>query len=106
MEEKVTEDGYVYVEVRRGMYGLPQAGKLANELLEKRLDAHGYRQSKITPGFWTHDWQPICFTLVVDAFGVKYVAKEHTDHLLSVIEHDYECKAEWGGERYIGLALD
>ena len=31
------EDGQVYVEIRKGMYGLPQAGILAQKLLEKRL---------------------------------------------------------------------
>ena len=30
-----TPDKSVYVEVRKGMYGLPQAGLIANELLEK-----------------------------------------------------------------------
>ena len=29
LTEKATNDGYVYVEVRKGMYGLPQAGSLA-----------------------------------------------------------------------------
>eukprot|EP00804_Cyclotella_cryptica_P016154 CCRYP_004249-RA/>CCRYP_004249-RA protein AED:0.38 eAED:0.38 QI:0/0/0/1/0/0/3/0/604 len=43
-------DGTIYVLVRLGMYGLPQAGLLANELLEKRLNAHGYHQSKLVPG--------------------------------------------------------
>ena len=40
--EKVTPDGYVYVEIRKGMYGLPQAGLIAQELLEKRLNEAGY----------------------------------------------------------------
>ena len=96
----------MYVEVQKGVYGLPQAGKLAQELLEQRLNEHGYRQSKLTPGFWKHDWRPICFTLVVDDFGVKYVGKEHVEHLLSIIKKDYKCKAEWEGERYIVLTLD
>ena len=26
---KATEDGHIYVEIRKGMYGLPQAGLLA-----------------------------------------------------------------------------
>ena len=38
---KVTSDGYIYVEVRKGMYGLPQAGILAHELLKKRLNERG-----------------------------------------------------------------
>ena len=33
--EKVTPDGFVYVEIRKGMYGLPQAGLIVRELLEK-----------------------------------------------------------------------
>ena len=50
LTEKATTDGYMYIAIKRGMYGLPQAGILAQELLEKRLNAHGYQQSKFTPG--------------------------------------------------------
>ena len=59
------------------MYGLPQAGIIAQKLLEERLAKHGYRQSVTTPGLWKHDTRPICFSLVVDNFGVKYVGEEH-----------------------------
>jgi len=31
----VTKDGYVYCKISWGMYGLPQAGIIAQELLEK-----------------------------------------------------------------------
>ena len=72
LREKEIADGHVYVEIRKGMYGLPQAGLIAQELLEERLNKEGYRQSMIVPGLWTHDWRPIQFTLVVDDFGVKY----------------------------------
>ena len=57
-EKIVTKDGYMYTEIRCGMYGLPAAGILAQELLEKRPNKKGYSQSKLTPGFWTHKWQP------------------------------------------------
>ena len=80
--EKSTPDGFVYVAIKRGMYGLPQSGILAQTLLETRLNAHGYHQSKITPGLWTHEWRPICFTLVVEKFEVKYVGKNHAYHLI------------------------
>ena len=88
------------------MYGLPNAGKIAQELLKKRLNAHRYRQSKLTPGFWKHDWRPICFSLVVDDFGVKYVGKEHADHLLTVLKQEYKTSHEWEGTRYIGLTIE
>ncbi|KAL9178273.1 hypothetical protein ACHAXT_001701 [Thalassiosira profunda] len=98
-------DGSVYIKVIRGMYGLPQAGLLANELLEKRLNQAGYHQSKIVPGLWTHDWRPIQFTLVVDDFGVKYVGKEHAQHLKKTLEEHYKITTDWSGERYIGINL-
>ena len=104
--EKVTADGHVFVEVRKGMYGLPQAGLIAQELLEKRLNDEGYFQSKIVPGLWTHAWRPISFTLVVDDFGVKYVGEEHAQHLVSVLEDHYDITTDWKGEKYIGLTLD
>ena len=31
----LVHNGHVYMEIRRGMYGLPQAGILANKLLAK-----------------------------------------------------------------------
>jgi hypothetical protein len=66
-------DGYVYCEITQGMYGLPQAGIITQELLEKRLAEYGYYQSKIINGLCKHKTRPICFCLVVDDFAVKYV---------------------------------
>ena len=88
------------------MYGLPQAGLLANELLEKCLDKNGYIQSRLVPGLWQHKWRPIQFSLVVDDFGVKYFGREHADHLLSVLKEHYKVTTDWTGSRYIGIHLD
>ena len=55
LRDKVDAKGFVYVEILKGMYGLPQAGIIAQELLEKRLNARGYKQSEFTPGLWTHE---------------------------------------------------
>ena len=71
LRDKATPDGYVYCEIQKGMYGLPQAGIIAQQLLKERLKKHGYRQSQTTPGLWKHDTRPISFSLVVDDFGVK-----------------------------------
>ena len=67
------------------MYGLPQVGQIANDALEKHLDPYGYRPSSKTSGLWSHDNQPINFTLVVDDFGVKYLGKVHDLHLESAL---------------------
>ena len=39
LRDKVTKYGYVYLEIRQGLYGLPQAGILAQKQLEKMLNA-------------------------------------------------------------------
>jgi hypothetical protein len=35
LHELATPDGWIYIEICKGRYGLPQAGVLANQLLEK-----------------------------------------------------------------------
>jgi hypothetical protein len=47
-------DGWVYIEIRKGMYGLKQAGLLANKLLQTRLSTFGYYPARHTPGLWLH----------------------------------------------------
>ena len=63
----IAEDGYVLVEIRRGMYGLPQ---IANNQLVKHLAKFGYRPTPHTHGLWRHDNRDIKFCLCVDNFGV------------------------------------
>ncbi|KAL7478564.1 hypothetical protein ACHAW6_009220 [Cyclotella cf. meneghiniana] len=99
-------NGYVYIKIVLGMYGLPYAGLMANVLLKKWFNKHGYRQSKLVPGLWMYDWHPIWFTLVVDDFGVKYVGQEHTIHLKTVIESHYSLSTDWTGDQYIGIHLE
>ncbi len=62
------------------MYGLPQVGIIAQELLKKRLATHGYHQSIIIPGLGMHTTRPTTFTLVVDAFAIKIMSKNNVDH--------------------------
>ena len=88
------------------MYRLPKAGILAQQLLEKRLNTKGYSQSTLFPGLWTHAWRSITFTLCVDNFGVKYVGKQHGDHLMSIIGEHYTISHKWNGSRYLGMDID
>lgn len=86
----------IYVRVDKGMYGLLQAGILANELLQKCLDPHGYYQCQNAPGLWSHRWRPVTFMLVVDDFGVKYVGEQHAKHLFTLLRKYYtEVTIDW-----------
>jgi hypothetical protein len=46
--------GFIYLEMRRAVWGLPQAGILANKLLHCRLLPHGYFECPNMPGLWEH----------------------------------------------------
>jgi hypothetical protein len=87
-------DGWVYIEIRKGMYGLKQAGLLANQLLKTRLAPFGYYPARYNPGLWLHKTRPISFTLVVDNFAVKYVGKQHAEHLRNALLRTYELTTE------------
>jgi hypothetical protein len=78
-------DGGVYIEIRKGMYGLKQAGLLANQFLQTRLAPLGYYPAQHTPGLWLHMTRPISFTLILDDFAVKYVGKQHAEHLQNAL---------------------
>ena len=97
--------GYVYVEIRRSIYGLPQDSKLANTVLKEHLAPYGYFEVTHTPGFWRHITRPIAFSLVVDDFGVKYVHKDDADHLVNSLKNAYKPAKDWTGSLYCGITL-
>jgi hypothetical protein len=98
-------DGWVYIEIRKGMYGLKQAGLLANQLLQTRLAPFGYYPTRHTPGLWLHKTWPISFTLVVDDFAVKYVDKQYAEHLRNALLRTYELTTDWTATVYSGMTL-
>jgi hypothetical protein len=67
---------------------------------------HGYHHVEHTHGLWHHKTRPITFTLVVDDFGVKYVGKEHADHLLNALKKHYEVTEDCEGKLYCGTLLE
>lgn len=105
LEEKI-HNGRVYVRIDGGMYGLPQAGRLAHDQLVEHLAKYGYHKVPHTPSLFKHSDRPICFCLVVDDFGVHYVGREHAEHLLSALQDKYTVTTDWSGRKYLGLTLD
>jgi hypothetical protein len=77
------------------MYGLKQKGLLASQLLQNRLPPFGYYPAHHTRQLWLHKTQPISFTLIIDYFAVKYVGKQHAEHLRNALLRTYELKTDW-----------
>ena len=98
---QLAHNGNVYVEIRRGMYGIPQAGTMANKQLAKFLAKEGYFQTPHTPSICTHAWRPISFALVVDDFLINYVGKENALHLENaLLKHYEEVSTDWDSKLY------
>ena len=96
----------VVVEVNKGIYGLPQAGKLAQDRLIAHLAKHGYHQAPNTPCLFRHITNSVSFTLVVDDFGIKYTKDADADHLLSILRELYIMTEDRGLEqKYVGITI-
>ena len=76
------------------MYSLPQSGKLAHNLLKKRLGEAGYFPVQFTLVLWRHVWRPVTFTLVVDDFGIKFTGDTHDNHLIQTLKKYYEITTD------------
>ena len=75
--------------VHKGMYGLPQAGLLAQQQLITHLRRHGYHETA-TPCLFRHNSNGNAFALVVDDFLLKYVTREAAEHLHNALSELYE----------------
>ncbi len=94
------------MEIRKGMYGLPQAGILTNKLLMERLACHGYFKQLHTPGLWKHVTRLVWFNLCLDNFGTKYIGWEHLQHLYNALcKETYEIVEDWTGDLYCRITL-
>ena len=58
---------HIYLEIQKGIYGLSEAGRFANNLIQKQLESRSYHDRTI-PGLWRHNASIVVFTLIVDNF--------------------------------------
>ena len=99
-------NGWVYLEIVKGMYGLKQAVIIANMELTKHLEKFCYHPVWHTPGLWKHNTRATIFTLVFDDFAIKYASKQDADHLLQALCNKYTISTDWDAFLYIGITLD
>lgn len=94
----------ILFEVTKGMYGLPQAGLLAQQRLIAHLAIHDYHETR-TPCLFRHISNGTDFTLVVNDFGIKYSSKEGAQHLIDTPRLLYVIKIDWTRSTYIGFTI-
>jgi hypothetical protein len=87
------------------MYGLPQAGIIANNKWQKHLAPYGYHPTAHTPGLWKHQQDPFYFSLVIDNFLIKYQDKTHANKLIQALKQEYKITTNWEATLYCGNTL-
>jgi hypothetical protein len=106
LDQWVTPDGYIYARVDKGMYGLPQAGKVASDYLIPRLLEAGYIETGHTPGLFKHASNSVIFALVVDDFFVQYSSMDDFNHLADTLRKNYEITTDMTAAKFCGINLD
>ena len=94
----------VLFEVTKSMYGLPHAGKIAQDVLVERLASHGYLQTGTTCLF-RHVTNGVAFVLVVDDFGVKFQNEAGAEDLIRCLQLYYTLTIKKDATKYLGLTI-
>ena len=101
----VCPNGWIYMEIRKGMPVLKKAGRISNDRLKIHLAQFGYAPVPCTPSLWKHATCDITLSFIVNDFGVKYVGKENSDHLIQVIKKQYTIFIDWNDSLFCGLHI-
>ena len=99
-----THNNSILFEVTKSMYGLPHAGKIAQDVLVERLASHGYLQTGTTCLF-RHVTNGVAFVLVVDDFGVKFKDVASAEDLIRCLQLYYTITIKKDATKYLGLTI-
>ena len=71
LTEMVYNQGWIYMRIEKGFYGLKQAGIIANQELVSHMDPFGYHTVQHTPGLWVHDSRKkLVFWSTISVFNI------------------------------------
>ena len=90
----IDSDGYVYVEIKKGIYGIKQAAVITYQQLVKHLDGHSYYPITFTTSLWSHRTLKTKFFLCVDDFGIKFFLQQDANNLLTALCHKYDVTVD------------
>ena len=97
-------NGSILFEIIRSLYGLPHAGKIAQDALIQHLSTGGYIQTT-TPCLFRRATNGVAFTLIVDDFGVKHNSDSSCQHLIDCLQQKYKLTVNWKATKYLGMTL-
>lgn len=98
-------NGYIYMKINKGMYGLKQAATLAFHQLVDHLRTFGYELIPGTACMFGHKTRRTKFCLCVDDFGIKFFNEDDAEHLINAVSSKYKCTVDRTGKNYCGLTF-
>ena len=101
----IAPDGYSYCKIKKVMYGLKQAARLANDKLRDHLASFGYFPDSLSPDVWNHTTRATVF-LCVDNFGFTFVNQNDVSHLTNALRTKYKVYIDYEGTNYRALKLN
>ena len=104
--QDLEENGWVYMKILKGMPGLKQAARLANEIIVHHLASYVYAPVQHTPSLWNHESNGILFALVVDDFRIKTTSESATSHLTQALRDKYHITVDPRGTKFLFFFLD
>jgi hypothetical protein len=105
--DELARNGSVLFKVTRGLYGLPEAGRLAQKQLREHLAKFGYEAPDSSPCLFSNKDKTLTFSLVVDDFGIKYKRKADVLALQDALtKGGYKFSQDWSGSKYLGFKID
>ena len=106
IDSKLASNGYIYIRINKGIYGLKQAAVLAYNQLVMNLAKNGNSPCPSTTGIWKHKTCKTRFCLCVINFGVKLFNDAGKTHFLDSLEQYYSISVDRKGTNYLGLTID
>ena len=99
--QELIHNDYIYVKIKKGMYGLKQAAVLAYENLIKNLAPFEYRPIPNIDSYWEHRQYPTKFCLCVNDFGIKFFDTREINHLITALQTNYKISTDFNGKKLL-----
>ena len=105
----ITEEGYLYLKVKKAIYGLHESGYLWYKNLSTNLKNFGYKISKFDPSFMYHPINKTHLSIYVDDILISAKEQKYITELMNYLR---ECYGELndltsinGEINYIGISI-
>ena len=102
----VDDQRWIYMRIKKGMYGLKQALIITNHELVKHMSPFRYNTVQHSPDLWVHDSRKRLFSIVVDDLCDQYCSTEDADYFFKGLRAKYIITVDMAATVYIGIKIE